>query len=339
MAIHSMEPMAFTAGSTVTVMQPSLPLSQQVSRLQSRSIAHGGVDSSLSKTSMMASGALAGLAAVAVGSRQGRRNTSRISRAAVTFNVGQKVAWRGEAGTVQYFGPVDFAKGNWLGIALDQPKGLHDGTVLGKSYYQCTPRHGIFCQPEDVDGSGAAPATAAPAAAAPAAAASSGAVSVGQKVNWKGQSGTVQYVGKVSFSSGEWVGIQLDQPNGMHDGSVFGVSYFTCPPKTGVFCSPAEIGGAAPPAPAAPVAAAPPAAVPAAAPAGGSFSVGQRVNWNGNAGTVQYVGTVGFSAGEWIGVALDEPKGMHDGSLFGKTYFSCGPKQGIFSQAAGLQAA
>jgi len=305
--------------------------------LQITSTAHAGLDPNHSQTNTIASGALAGLAAVALCSRKGRRNTSRISRAAVTFSVGQKVVWRGEAGTVQFCGSVDFAGGSWLGIALDQPKGLHDGTVLGKSYYQCSPRHGIFCQPEDVEGSATAAAATAPAATATTTAASSGAVSVGQKVMWKGQPGTVQYFGKVSFSAGEWVGIQLEQPSGMHDGTVFDVTYFTCPPKTGVFCSPAELGGGgAAPAAAVPAAAAAPAA---AAPAGASFSVGQRVIWSGNTGTVQYAGAVDFATGEWIGVALDEPRGMHDGSLFGKTYFSCGPKQGVFSQASGIQAA
>mmetsp|Transcript_3596 Transcript_3596/g.6024 ORF Transcript_3596/g.6024 Transcript_3596/m.6024 type:complete len:250 (+) Transcript_3596:80-829(+) len=169
---------------------------------------------------------------------------------------------------------------------------------------------------------------------------------VGQKVTWKGNPGTVKYSGPVDFASGEWVGVQLDAPNGMHDGTVFNVPYFTCPPKTGIFCTPAEIGAGGAPTPAAPAAApmaaapvAAPAAVAAPAPAGGSFAVGSRVMWNGNAGTVQYVGEVGFATGEWVGVALDQPVGMHDGSLFNKTYFSCTAKHGVFSQASALQAA
>ena len=49
-------------------------------------------------------------------------------------------------------------------------------------------------------------------------------------------------MGKVSFAPGEWVGIELDEPKGMHDGTVFNDSYFTCPPKHGVFCTPAGLG-------------------------------------------------------------------------------------------------
>eukprot|EP00971_Amphidinium_carterae_P306398 6088885-Amphidinium_carterae.2 len=67
-------------------------------------------------------------------------------------------------------------------------------------------------------------------------------------------------------SGGEWVGVQLDKPIGMHNGTVFDVAasihdgqtehrsaakrlcedvkvtYFDCPPKTGIMCSPSEIG-------------------------------------------------------------------------------------------------
>eukprot|EP00403_Amphidinium_massartii_P008243 CAMPEP_0178424224 /NCGR_PEP_ID=MMETSP0689_2-20121128/28099_1 /TAXON_ID=160604 /ORGANISM="Amphidinium massartii, Strain CS-259" /LENGTH=343 /DNA_ID=CAMNT_0020045853 /DNA_START=56 /DNA_END=1087 /DNA_ORIENTATION=+ len=343
MALRGAEFLAFTAANAAPARAPagsSPPASHQVATL-----AAAPQTSSAGTTTTLLAGAVAGLAALTVSSRStgGRRSSSSaVSRAAVAVSVGQRVSWKGLTGTVQHSGAVDFAAGEWVGIALDQPSGLHDGTVLGKSYFTCAPKHGIFCQAADVEAAGAgAPAAAAPAmaaAAAPAPAAAGAAVSVGQTVTWKGQSGTVKYVGKVGFGSGEWVGIQLDQPNGMHEGKLFDVEYFSCPPKTGVFCSAADLGGAAPaPAPAAVPATAAPAAAPA--PAGGSFAVGSRVMWNGNAGTVHYVGAVDFGAGEWVGVVLDQPKGMHDGSLFGKTYFSCGDKCGVFSQASSLQAA
>mmetsp|Transcript_12945 Transcript_12945/g.23808 ORF Transcript_12945/g.23808 Transcript_12945/m.23808 type:complete len:340 (+) Transcript_12945:68-1087(+) len=295
----------------------------------------------------MASGTIAGIAAAALRRSAGGRRTSAVSRAAVAVSVGQKVTWKGMSGTVQYSGKVEFASGDWVGVELDAPNGLHDGSVFGKQYFQCTPKHGIFCQPADVGAGGAAaPAPVAQAAApvaSPVAAPSGGVVAVGQKVTWKGQSGTVQYVGKVKFASGEWVGIQLDQPSGMHDGTVFGVPYFSCPPKTGVFCTADELGGAgagpaavAGPSTPAPAAAAAPAAAPTPA---GHFSVGQRVNWCGTGGTVQYVGKVGFASGPWVGVALDEPKGVHDGTLFNTTYFTCPPRHGVFAQGSSLQIA
>jgi len=69
----------------------------------------------------------------------------------------------------------------------------------------------------------------------------------------------------------------------------------------------------------------------------GVFTVGQRVIWNGSAGTVRYVGEVSFDKGDWIGVALDKPEGMHNGTVFGKTYFHCASRCGILSPPSGLQ--
>lgn len=40
---------------------------------------------------------------------------------------------------------------------------------------------------------------------------------------------------------GYWFGIELDQPTGKHDGSVFGVRYFSCLPKYGVFAPPSRV--------------------------------------------------------------------------------------------------
>ena len=50
--------------------------------------------------------------------------------------------------------------------------------------------------------------------------------------------GTVRYIGKTSFSSDPnftWVGVELDEPKGTHDGEVEGHRYFSCPPKHGLF--------------------------------------------------------------------------------------------------------
>eukprot|EP00403_Amphidinium_massartii_P015581 CAMPEP_0178415042 /NCGR_PEP_ID=MMETSP0689_2-20121128/23347_1 /TAXON_ID=160604 /ORGANISM="Amphidinium massartii, Strain CS-259" /LENGTH=291 /DNA_ID=CAMNT_0020036349 /DNA_START=29 /DNA_END=901 /DNA_ORIENTATION=+ len=282
------------AGPVANVASPAV--AAPVAQLRGSHIAAPEASSSASP---LLAGALAGVAALTVSGARTTGRRSAVSRAAVAVSVGQKVSWKGKSGTVQHFGPVDFAAGEWVGIALDEPAGLHDGSVFGKSYFSCAPKHGVFCSPADIGAGGAAPAApAAPApvaaspmaaapAAVPAAAPAGGSVSVGQKVNVRGQSGTVQFVGKVSFGTGEWVGVQLDQPNGMHDGSVFGVQYFSCPPKTGVFCTAAELGGGAAPAPVAapmatPVAAPAAMATPAApAAAGGAFSVGQRVSWSG----------------------------------------------------------
>jgi len=166
------------------------------------------------------------------------------------------------------------------------------------------------------------------------------AVAVGQKVTWNGKGGTVAYVGSTKFSSGEWVGVALDAPEGMHDGTVLGIQYFTCAPKCGIFA----------PEPALGIAGAPPPAAPAAAPARSvlgseeecaasdyELCVGCKVLWNGKPGTVCYVGSTRFAAGQWVGVELEQPGGMHDGTVMGVPYFACKPKHGIFAPPATLK--
>jgi len=50
--------------------------------------------------------------------------------------------------------------------------------------------------------------------------------------------GVVRFHGRVSFSTGLFVGVELDQPTGMNDGSVRGQTYFTCEPGHGIFVRP-----------------------------------------------------------------------------------------------------
>ncbi|TKS80553.1 CAP-Gly domain-containing linker protein 3 [Collichthys lucidus] len=67
-------------------------------------------------------------------------------------------------------------------------------------------------------------------------------VEVGDQVLVAGQkNGIVRFYGKTDFAPGYWFGIELDQPTGKHDGSVFGVRYFSCLPKYGVFAPPSRV--------------------------------------------------------------------------------------------------
>lgn len=68
-------------------------------------------------------------------------------------------------------------------------------------------------------------------------------LAVGQRVVYepKGFTGTIRYLGLASFSTGFWVGIELDAPDGKNDGSVQGERYFSCEPRHGLFCRPSQV--------------------------------------------------------------------------------------------------
>ncbi|KAF8738721.1 hypothetical protein RHS02_05417, partial [Rhizoctonia solani] len=56
--------------------------------------------------------------------------------------------------------------------------------------------------------------------------------------------GVVRFVGPTKFGkegSGDWVGVEYDEPVGKNDGSVQGERYFTCPAKHGAFVRPDRI--------------------------------------------------------------------------------------------------
>eukprot|EP01147_Barroeca_monosierra_P002043 gene2043-5113_t len=51
----------------------------------------------------------------------------------------------------------------------------------------------------------------------------------------------VHYMGMVSFGDGPWVGVELQDRPGKHDGTKENVRYFTCPPGTGMFVRPDKV--------------------------------------------------------------------------------------------------
>jgi len=288
--------------------------------------------------------------------------------------LGQQVAWKGKKATVRYIGNVKFSAGEWLGLELTDAGGVHDGNVLGVCYFECPAGKGVFAQPAQLSGSGAAPATASAAAvraAAPTAVSASaeddegptmipskektvdGSILLGQQVTWNGKSATVRYIGNVKFGAGEWVGLELMDGKGVHDGNVLGVCYFECPAGKGVFAQPAQllessaVRGSAPAAPLSPamVAAMAPKAAEDLGPttlpskdktSDGSIGLGQQVTWNGKSATVRYIGKVKFAAGEWVGLALMDGRGVHDGTVLGVPYFECEVGKGVFAQPAQL---
>uniref|UniRef100_H2YH24 Tubulin-specific chaperone E n=1 Tax=Ciona savignyi TaxID=51511 RepID=H2YH24_CIOSA len=59
-------------------------------------------------------------------------------------------------------------------------------------------------------------------------------VEIGTRISVTENSGTVKYVGNVPPTSGEWLGVEWDDPTrGRHDGSKDGVVYFKCRHQTG----------------------------------------------------------------------------------------------------------
>ena len=53
--------------------------------------------------------------------------------------------------------------------------------------------------------------------------------------------GIIRFSGPTSFKAGKWVGIELYEPKGKNNGSVEGVSYFSCPMNYGVFVRASQI--------------------------------------------------------------------------------------------------
>jgi hypothetical protein len=53
-------------------------------------------------------------------------------------------------GRVRFQGLTNFAKGELLGIALDEPRGINDGSNGDVRYFQCPHNHGLFTRPCNV---------------------------------------------------------------------------------------------------------------------------------------------------------------------------------------------
>lgn len=65
-----------------------------------------------------------------------------------------------------------------------------------------------------------------------------------------------------------------------------------------------------------------------------TYAIGNRceVNPGGRRGIVSFCGGVKHAPGTWIGITLDEPMGMNDGSVKEERYFVCGEKYGCFAR-------
>ncbi|XP_045834645.1 CAP-Gly domain-containing linker protein 4 isoform X3 [Meles meles] len=180
----------------------------------------------------------------------------------------------------------------------------------------------------------------------------------GQKV------GTLRFCGTTEFASGQWAGIELDEPEGKNNGSVGKIQYFKCAPKYGIFAPLSKISkakdrrkniahtsGKA-------VALIRSQKIDVAhvtskvntglsssgacaannSRCAGEPHLGDRVLVVGQRfGTVKFFGTTNFAPGYWYGIELEKPHGKNDGSVGGVQYFSCSPRYGIFAPPSRVQ--
>nr|DBA20672.1 TPA: hypothetical protein GDO54_017431 [Pyxicephalus adspersus] len=174
-----------------------------------------------------------------------------------------------KAGTLRFCGTTEFASGQWVGVELDEPEGKNDGSVGGIRYFICPPKHGIFASVTKISKAPEQPpssVTSTPKTprmdfsrvtgkgrkekkSTQKKSVSVGSldkegmnIDLGDQVLVAGQKqGVVRFYGKTDFAPGYWFGVELEKPTGKHDGSVFGVRYFTCLPKYGVFAPPSRV--------------------------------------------------------------------------------------------------
>ncbi|XP_043551541.1 CAP-Gly domain-containing linker protein 3-like isoform X4 [Chiloscyllium plagiosum] len=192
---------------------------------------------------------------------------------------------------------------------------------------------------------------------------------LGERVMIAGQKvGTLRFCGTTEFASGQWAGIELDEPEGKNDGSICGIQYFSCPIKHGIFAPLSKISKVPVVKKSVTRTSSSKTSTPvrsqkidlshvtskvntglrSRAPSVGSLGsveickthiqIGDRVVVVGQrSGTVRFYGKTSFAPGYWYGIELDKPNGKNDGSVGGVQYFTCVPKHGVFAPPSRVQ--
>ncbi|XP_017762382.1 PREDICTED: restin homolog isoform X2 [Eufriesea mexicana] len=201
------------------------------------------------------------------GLRRGSDNSVVLTEDTDSFIIGDRV-WVGgtKPGSIAYIGETQFAPGDWAGVVLDEPIGKNDGSVAGCRYFQCEPKRGIFSRltrltrtpltdeaaismmqktpttPPD-SARGSLCKSMSPSLNASTTSLSSTMsqrdLRIGDRVivssSQGSKTGVLRYIGTTEFASGEWCGVELDEPIGKNDGSVGDKRYFECRPRYGLF--------------------------------------------------------------------------------------------------------
>ncbi|XP_015786930.1 CAP-Gly domain-containing linker protein 1-like [Tetranychus urticae] len=172
------------------------------------------------------------------------------------------------------------------------------------------------------------------------------------------KSGIIKFLGSTSFAPGKWAGVELADASGKNDGSVNGVKYFTCEPKHGLFVRPHRLTLepiTPPEKPSSTVTSPSPISDGFKSPtnlitsvtsttfassritssSASNLKVGDKVMVHASSGlkrgTLRYLGSTDFAAGNWAGIELSDASGKNDGSVAGKRYFQCPPDHGLFA--------
>ncbi|KAK5885922.1 hypothetical protein CesoFtcFv8_017011 [Champsocephalus esox] len=232
----------------------------------------------------------------------GLRSRTRSASSSVSggpeVRLGERVLVVGQrTGVVQFYGKTNFAPGLWLGIELDKPSGKNDGSVGGVRYFSCPSKHGVFAPPSRV-----------------------------QRIH-----GSVDCLSELSSSRNPFSGTIR---------RTFSTSSAIAASKETSRRSPvtrhrphrrrwSSLSGAVPES-------APGSAPPlgsAAPPASGQvcLHVGMQVLLTSanDMASIRYLGPADFAPGLWLGLELRSPKGKNDGSVGGRSYFSCRPGHGV----------
>ena len=214
-------------------------------------------------------------------------------------------------GVVKFIGTTEFGDNIdqiWYGIAMNEPIGTHNGTVNGKTYFECDENCGLFVVKEKLS--------------------ISEDFNIGDKVflDEKGN-GEVKFIGHTNFGQGMFYGLMMDEPVGTHNGTLNGEQYFECPAKHGIFARKGKLKKVEL----------------EDAKTAKEVEIDDLVLLpEYGTGNVKFVGTVEFlpiykKNTIMYGVALHDSKGKHDGTVRGKKYFRCAPNCGVFVTLDKLQ--